>query len=282
MIITNDSDFGNSYSDEKFFIKNYYKINPIKKITIFFDYENFLLTNYKTSVGTTFVAEGWNGNEIHLTGLNCGYAGTGPSKTADILYFLGMQREQANDLKFKAGLQIDFSENGNIDKITDDLFFSSQTFPCKVHLCDYTKIEFESRKLYFINPQIHAISDVYNIIDELHPYEFQYFIGSDSPLNNGVPPNIIYNFPKKDLIEISGVNLILKCKKMTLLFLIDRRIARSFVDIIYFYLTGKPLFDDNEFILKYDSKFLSYIFSIFKHSKKKELHGSLKIDRKGN
>ena len=78
-ILKNTKTYGNSFYDKKFFFENVNFIKPIKKITVFFDYENFLLTSYETDRGTTFVAEGWNGDQIHLTGLNCGYGGTGPN-----------------------------------------------------------------------------------------------------------------------------------------------------------------------------------------------------------
>lgn len=281
MIIKNEADFGASIKDKKFFIDNYDKIKPVKKITVFFDCENFLLTDYYADIGTTFIAEGWNGNEMHLTGLNCGYGGEGPSRMADILCFMGMDREEAEQLRYKPGLQIEYDKLGNIEKISDDLFFSSQLFPCKVHLCENIVVDYEARKAYFINPQYRYINDVFNIIDKIKPTEFQYFIGKDSPLEFGVLPMLEYNIKESKAKRVSGVNLILKGQKLDVMFLIDSSVSRSFVNVIYSYLTGEALFDDNDFISKPKHGVISYVLPLFKCFRHTDLQDTIRIDYKG-
>ena len=116
-IIKNTECYGNTNSDKKFFKENCDKITPIKKITAYFDCENFIFTDYEVDNGTTFVAEGWNGNQIHLTGLNCGYGGTAPSGTAHILEKLGIESDLAHNLKHYPGIDILFDEKGNYQDV---------------------------------------------------------------------------------------------------------------------------------------------------------------------
>lgn len=99
----------------KILFENVNFIKPIKKITVFLIMK-FLLTSYETDRGTTFVAEGWNGDQIHLTGLNCGYGGTGPNKMADVLISLGMEKEMAYDLMYYPGLEIPFDKKVSLLK----------------------------------------------------------------------------------------------------------------------------------------------------------------------
>lgn len=282
MIIKNDKNYGIPISDRLFFKENFNKISPLKKITVFFDDENFLLTKYKTDAGTTFVAESWNDNEIHLTGLNCGYGGHGPSETARVLEFVGVNEKKANDIKWEPGLQIDFDENGVPVKYNKEAFFSSQgehIHSCKVHLDRFTYIEFETKKIYFVNPLSHCIKDVFTAIDTFKPYEFQYYIGEDSPLDNGYfPPDKfdLHNIRYKE--GITGVNLILRSNNLDILILIDKSIARSFIDSIHYYIFKKKLFSSN--IISIDSlpKWKTYFISLIARSHKQPIHGVIKID----
>ena len=275
-ILKNTKTYGNSFYDKKFFFENVNFIKPIKKITVFFDYENFLLTSYETDRGTTFVAEGWNGDQIHLTGLNCGYGGTGPNKMADVLISLGMEKEMAYDLMYYPGLEIPFDKKGIIIKenIKKKAYFSSQgehLNKCKVHLNDLVYFNYLEKKLYFINPQYKYIRDLYNAIDEINPTYFQYYVGDNSTLDNGYLPNILDYDLKKHL---TGVNLILIGEKFQINVLIDKNLSRTVINMIYCYITGEPLFDDLDFLKKPESRIKSYLFQILD---KNECHEQRKI-----
>ncbi|MGN0501208.1 MAG: hypothetical protein ACI4HK_08725 [Ruminococcus sp.] len=265
-IIKNSEAYGNSILDKNFFIENCKLVEPLKKITVFFDYENFLLTNYATDTGTTFVAEGWNGNQIHLTGLSCGYKGTGPNSTAEILNYIGMNLEKAKELMQSPSVEIDFDKSGNfiVDSINRKTFFSSQieyADDCKIHLNGSTYVNYFEKKLYFINPQYHYTVDLYNAIDTFKPTDFQYFIGDNSSLDNGYFPQSV---DCKEKRKLSGVNLSLKGSQLEINVLIDKALARSVINMVYCYITKKPLYDDTDFLQKPKSKFKIFLFDILK------------------
>ncbi len=283
MIIKNESSYGNSSKDYSFFIENYEKIKPLKALNVFFDDENFLLTDYNASKGTTFVAEGWNGNQIHLTGLNCGYGGEGPSRTQDVLIFLGLSHELAFNLKHYPGLQFKFDENGVLleKEISHNAFFSSQgNTECEVKLDSFTYVEYETNSLYFVNPQIHNPQAIYSAIEKLKPFDFQYYIGTESPLNTYYRPDTEFTsleFKDEVRSNITGINLILRCISMDLLFLIDKRVAHSFVNMIHYYIFKKPLFNDDNY--GEVPKFYSYLSRLLTN-RKQERSGTINVDKK--
>lgn len=51
----------------------------IENLVVFFDTENFLFTNYKPEdMNITMILENEIGDQMHLSGVNCGYGGEGP------------------------------------------------------------------------------------------------------------------------------------------------------------------------------------------------------------
>lgn len=274
----------NFASKEEFLDTCLGKISPVKKVTVFFDPENFLLTDYQTNNNITLVAEGWNGDQLHLYDANCGYIGTGPTNTAKILTELNVDTELANKLICHPGLQLEFDKSGNLlkDKITTNAFFSSQIeheSNCRVFLDEYTYVERNSHKVYFINPQVDCINAVFNLIDKIQPFELQYFLGNDSPLDSGYFPHIKYNKKSEKLSGITGVNLILKGLALDLLFLLDKKVARSFVNVIHYYLLKEPLFDDTSLISTSKTGFKSLTIKLLFQSPKTKPHGFVKIYR---
>lgn len=282
MKLINNKDFGSTNSDMNFFEKNSQNITPIKKITVYFDYENFFLTDYDVEFGTKFVAEGWNGNQIHLTGLNCGYGGTAPSGTEKILIDLGMDRKCADRIKFYPEIKVYFNENGTYKSYEANKYvcFSSQpeySKFCKVSLGDFTYFERGAQKLYFINPQYYSPKDLYNAIDEASIYQLQYYIGEKSPLDNGYTPDKSH-LPLRQIFKenIDGVNIILYGRKFDILILVDNRVSHSLLNNIYSYIFKKPLFDDILFITPPQNGIKSYISKLF-IKKPKKIYGSEKV-----
>lgn len=282
-IIKNQKNYGNAQDDKQFFKDNYDKIKPLKQITVYFDCENFLLTKYKVDNGTTFVAEGWNGNQMHLTGLNCGYGGTSPSGTACVLEMLGMSHEEAFYLKYYPGVKVNFDKCGKYInyEATENVYFSSQgeySKKCQVYIDKNMHFEFETRKLYFINPQYYSPVALYNAIDITDLYQVQYYIDKNSPLDNGYIPNFEYLSLKgysKD--SISGANLILYGKNFDIIVLIDKKVSRSVINSIYSYIFKESLFDDELYHPRPERKIKSFIFNILLDPPK--IHGIKKIHK---
>lgn len=275
MIIKNDNGYGSADGDTQFFKENYSKINPIKKITAYFDYQNFLLTDYDVESGTTFVAESWNGNQIHLTGLNCGYGGTSPSATAHILTKLGMDFDVAHKIKAYPELKVYFDKDGKYQnyEVNKNVFFSSQaeySNLCSVYLENFTYFEKGTRKLYLINPQYHSPQALYNAIDKASLYQLQYYIGNKSPLDNGYTPSNIHlptsvNFKER----IDGVNIVMYGRKFDVLILADERVSLTLLNNVYSYLFKAPLFKDSLLSMQPQHGIKSYISKLlFKQPEK--------------
>ncbi len=72
-------------SEKKYIDDNLNNILPIKKITSFFNNENFLFTKYTPSTSSVnTIVESYNGKQYHFTSMNCGYGG-GPNNLYRIL-----------------------------------------------------------------------------------------------------------------------------------------------------------------------------------------------------
>lgn len=282
-IIKNQKNYGSTQADKQFFIDNYDKIKPLKQITVYFDCENFLLTKYDVDNGTTFVAESWNGNQMHLTGLNCGYGGTAPSGTAYILEMLGIGREEAFNLKYYPSIKVNFDKSGKYTnyEVTKNVFFSHQgeySKKCHVYIDENMHFEFETRKLYFINPQYYSPVALYNAINIADLYQVQYYIGKNSPLDKGYIPNIEHVSSKKCLKDsVSGVNLILYGQNFDIIVLIDRKMSRSVVNNIYSYIFKESLFDDEIYYSKPEYGIKAFLFGILLESQ--EIYGTKKIHK---
>lgn len=285
MIIKNNDHYRNSYMDRDFFKEHYHEIEPIKKLSVYFDYQNFIFSDYDIDEYTTFVAEGWNGNQIHLTGLNCGYGGTGPSRTADILVFLGFTEDEAYDLKYNPGLVIHFSKNGTPikNKIDKSVNFSSQfKRNCIFYLDRTTYVDITDRQLFVTNPQLNPRS-LYNIIDEWKPLELKYYLGTmenETLYDDYIPYD---NIGGDDILSdnhIIGVNLILQCREINVLCLIDTQSITSVVDMLYYYIFKKSLFGDSILLKQPKSRFSTFLLSLTSEPYKS--HGRIDLKKRNS
>ena len=283
MILRNDN-YGSSEKDYIFFRDHYHQFKPLKKITVYFNDENFLFTKYKASPGTTLIAENWKGDEIHLTGANCGYGGTGPHKTAQILMLAGLDSSTAENIVQAPTLEIQFDSQGNIQTTNTfhNLFFSSQPEyqnRCAVFLDEYTFLQSEAKKLYFVNPQIHNIQGLFNAIDKFQPYEFQYDLRDNSPLDSGYLHQQARNCRvNSEWSYINGANVILKSEHLDIICFLDSRLRISVINVLYYYLFHSVLFDD--FIQMPNSKIRAYLIRLLSKPQYTNHSGIYKITRR--
>jgi len=263
--------------------------SELKKITVFFDNANFIFTKYKVDYDVLFVAEKINGTEIHATQLNCGYGGNGPSSTYKVLLGLDVNESLAEMAFTSRGFEIDFTDRLNIVK--DMVFFqyrndavtTSETFKFD----EYSQVNIKKRRIKMFNPQVNNINGLFNAIDRMKPYTFEFFIGDDSPLDNG------YRFKWHDkafshdpfghqkLLGIKHVNIIIRGKIFDIYCLVDTNMITSVVNVIHSYLFKKPYFDeahtdDSIYLLK-SSKLtkIKMFLSLFKS--KKNIHETLSL-----
>lgn len=244
----------------KFFIENYDKFKPLKKITVFFDGENFLITKYKVeNEAVHMVIENWNGQEIHINNLNCGYAGSGPSHTERLLKYLGMNSNQAENIKLNDGIQIGFTKDGQIDNndIKTEIFFgdSIRKGNYKFSIDDNSHIDLNRKKLYILNPQLLNFKGLLSAIDIMVPREIEYYIGTNSPLENSFRFNNDFmmfrgDTAKYDYEKIKGatqVNLIIRGEVFDIVCLIKRTDLMVVLNTIHLYLFNEELFINKPF-----------------------------------
>jgi len=170
-----------SKGDIDFFKEQYDIFRPIKKITVYYEEINFIFSSYNAGMSVSFIAENWDGKEMHLQGLSCGYGGEGPSTTARLLEFLGMDKEQAHNLKHESGLIIHFDTQGNIDNgnIDTSAFFSSGGRNCiidteKINIATIWSDGCTYYKLYYFDPNENDVTQIFKLIEKSPPYEFEY------------------------------------------------------------------------------------------------------------
>ena len=245
-----------SYASYGFFLENYDDFKPIKKITVFFDSNNFLITPYK--VDDTYVhmvLENWNEQQLHINNMNCGYGGEGPSTTAKLLKYVGVDEEYAEKLKFYDGFQINFDENGKFIKsdILNDVFFGDRRRGIyEFYLDDYTYIDLNSRKVYLINPQIANFLGLLKLIDKMKPNEMEYYIGENSPLENGfrfeedfkVFKDKYFKYNRDIIRGVKDVNLIIRGELFDVICLVNKNDLMVLINSIYMYIFKRSLFEN--------------------------------------
>lgn len=289
-----------SYASYNFFKKNYEKFKPLKKLTVFFDSENFLTTPYAVEGSFVhMVIENWKGQEIHINNMNCGYGGTGPSETARLLKHLGMNEENAEYLKHKDGLQIGFTQDGKIDfnDIKTDVFFggSVRQEMYKFDINENCFIHLSEKKIYMLNPHLTNFKGMLNAIDIMKPREIEYYIGSNSPLENSFRFKDDFkifkgNNAKYNYMKIKGanqVNLIIRGEIFDVICLVKNSDLMMVINIIYLYLFKENLFINKVFanystvtlIKDYNIwSILKYYFEMIFKKKETSIHEVIKIE----
>ena len=245
---------GTSSGSYKFFLENYDEFKPLKKLVVFFDSANFLLTPYRVDGRHVhMVLENWNDQQLHINNMNCGYGGEGPSTTAEALQHIGISEKSSENLKLYDGIQIDFDEDGNFISpsiVTDVFFGGEQRGTYEFYLDDCTYMDLSRKKIYMINPQLSNFTGLLNLTRKMKPKEMEYYIGKDSPLENG------FRF-KEDFIAFRGktsrydvritkganeVNLIIRGELFDIICLVEKSELMTLINSLYMYIFKKSLF----------------------------------------
>lgn len=284
MAIINMGDNELEYVSEN---KNF--IKPIRQITIFFDYRNFLFTPYKTSdqMHICMVIENYEGNEFHFSIANCGYGGTGPHKGLRILELLDCFTEDflknyEKIYMYYPGVRMLFSENGELSYITnhENTIFESRDHKANRNqlyvntLLHYNLVvknevktvyirEFKSADFFKSYLKILSQCSVIKIEYTLGKEELSYNIGASDLFVN----TLSVNNPKEINVVILGENFDIRC-------LISKNNLINFLNTTWFYLANEELVSNVEVFKKDDgicrrSKLSAFMIRLIdKHSKK--------------
>lgn len=280
------------------FLKTLSQINPIRKVCVFLDNDNFLMTDFQPKTpNTNLILQDDVGNEIHIEFGNCGYQGEGPDNTVWVLQTIGVDLETARKLVYNNdGLQFTLSDNRQIQTRsinTRVLFCPSQRLSDTFGIIEKTmaaEVNLDQKKVMLLNPQYNCFSGLLRAISDMKIKEMEYYIGENSPLENFFRFNIDYNLrslslPKSsknfNMSGLSHVNLSLRGQRFDISCLVAREVELPFINTIYTYLTGDTLFNDNIM-----TQYYKYKTSWLMRKKNFVFHKTIKImdkeDRKYN
>ncbi|WP_099203961.1 hypothetical protein [Scatolibacter rhodanostii] len=247
---------GTSRECELAFEKIVPSLSQLKKVTVFFENYNFLITNYDVlSNGVHMILEFLDGQQVQIEGTNCGYSGTGPNTTVRVLEMVGLSRSITEPLIFyNDAIRFDVDKNNEILYSTID---TSDLFYPQIRETGKTKdlnrirkdsnydIDLVNKKVTVYNPHRNSWKGFVALTSYMKIYEMEYYIGENSPLEGYYKFNLgkeglIYEI-RQNYIGIKHVNLILKGNHFNIVCLINRKEEIEIINTLHLSLTGTAL-----------------------------------------
>lgn len=273
-------EIGNKKKVEEYIKQGY----DIKNVVCFFDNENFLATEYiPLNNGVHLIIELNKGVELHFDDCSCGYNGTG-SRNSEIILKLFNVPEYLIDMLFYKDTVMFHKLDGKYSLYKFDF---SQIY-CSSVRAEHFKFEYQSmiqgknllvnynqREIKLYNPQRNSLVGFLRLINILKIRKIEYYLGKNSPLENNYTISNYEEYDKDiDVKGINSINLVLYSRDYKIICLVDTEEIISFVDLIYYNLTGEYLFlnEEKKILLGKDS-----IFNIFNKNKVKEMKNRVYI-----
>lgn len=225
-----------------------------KKITVMFDHRNYLFTDCKTIdyMHNVLAVENHNGDFMYLKDYNCGYGGTGPSKTMELFNELGLNLD--DNIKYSNGLQLVFDEtgslyNGFIDKgiYKDFPFDIRRRNPLEhIYLSDkYTITDLKAKKLYFLGLDKDNFLAVIRILGlpEITLIKSEYYIGEENDLHVSFPYVPMNVFGENKISKLAkGSYLGIRTNLFEIVAFLGDRMPVSYINAMSVFLNGYPVF----------------------------------------
>jgi hypothetical protein len=240
----------------QFFTDHIDDFEPVKKLTVFFDSENFIFTEYEMMrTNVNMVLENWNGDQMHLKDLNCGYYGVGPGGTLKVMSRLGISDLESFEDNYLGlpGIEILFHEDGTVKSIINSqnaifYYHKAREFN-EVRLGPrYISVNPISRKMYIRNPQKICPKGLFTLIEHSGFESMEYWLGDESPLEDRFRA-IDYFREANQYNELTfgadEVNLILNGKYYKICCLVLKSELIDLINCIWLYVNGKKIIDDN-------------------------------------
>lgn len=267
----------------------------LKYVTAFFDNANFLITKYKPLTnGVYLILELDDQTEIHLEGANCGYYGEGPRTMLAVLKLFGIEGAVIERLIFgNDAVKFEVEENQVQWNTVDTSFlFYPKIRERETDKSQYNKIcsdgnvsvDLEQGRVRFYNPQRNCWVGMINLINYMDNIEFEYYIGKNSPLDNGLyldeetKRRLGIRSRNIDLVGVEHVNLILSGSNFSIACLIDRKDEIYVIESIYFSLTKKRLFDNMSYTYSFIDVWKRFLKAL--KSQNKEIYGRMEISKR--
>jgi hypothetical protein len=259
---------GSSSHCKEEFPKVKHRLSKIKKVTVFFDNDNFLITDlYPKTENVHLIIEDTEENQLHIEGANCGYDGEGPRTTMWILKEFGIPEEQTEKLLFfNQGLTFQVDLNGNIiDSSVNCEYLISSSFDKrpygKIRKDPTSEIDLTRRTIRLFNPQFNCFDGLLYAIHKMELYQLEYYIGRQSPIDNAYRFQIDHTplkwMSRKDKKEyhfdsgLTHVNLAFRGKRFRVFCVISKDYEVQTIIGLFQSLVGENLNED--FLKRYYS-----------------------------
>lgn len=242
-----------SSSEEKtHFFEKLASFKPIK-FTMFLDGQNYIFTPYcPIHYSAIIIFEDENQNELHVDGCTCGYVGHGPNDTVEVLKFLGMTNEEAQNLAHNfpsIRFKIDRDLKCITKSIETDAFFETRHHELKagqVFLKDNIIVNVELKEIFIFDVQDN-ISALMRILDKIEKmkmalYSVEYYIGKQSTeRRNFYFPNVFlkHNNAGKE----NGPFLSIHTDKVDVTCFVPEQYAVSVINVVNHLVIGKRMFN---------------------------------------
>jgi hypothetical protein len=249
-------DNGSSKESLQFFSDHIDDFKPVKKLVVFRDSENFIFTEYAMKrLNVNMVLENWNGDQLHLKNLNCGYYGDGPGGTLEVISKLGITDLKSFEYKDLGhpGIEILFREDGTVKDIINSqnaIFYYHQAREYnEVRLGrKYILVNTISQKIYIRNPQKTCAKGLLTLIDHSEFESMEYWLGDESPLEDRFRASDYFegaNQYNELTFGADEVNLVLNGKNYKICCLVAKSELIDLINCIWLYLNGEKILDDN-------------------------------------
>lgn len=260
--------------------------SKLKHVTVFYDPNNFLLTNYKLLSPWVHMVLEFENQEIQIEEINCGYKGSGPGASVDLMESLGLSRKQMQLLVF-GNTALAFSVNQDvIYNLNTDLLFYQQQPVCykegalrnKIQINDNVDVSLDERLVRLYNPQRTNWMGFLNLLSYMENIQMEYYIGKNSPLDSGIyvgggdGSGFRKGMGNVDLEGTIHSNLYLTGDNFSVSCLIDREYEVEVIEAVYLALTGKKL------SIRTSNREEGWFRKVFHSSKEQEIYERILIN----
>ena len=269
-------------------------IPNVRYVAVFLDNENFLTTKYCPVDKTiNLILELENSDEIHVSSGNCGYLGTGPNTTIEVLNFFNINTTNIENFLFtKSAVKFKVCNNEVMMDSLDFTYIFHQVerkhqdtpeYRNKITLSRNVSVDFQCRKVTLFNPQRHSWNGFINLLSYLKNPEMEYYIGENSPLDDSfyVGKEFMNDLSSSNTPDIRNTNqvcMMLKGSNFKVVCLVDEKYEMQVIDAVHISFKGTPLFQVDEYqIMQAQKSPIKTFLKLIEKRKREELYGSVKL-----
>lgn len=226
---------------------------PFRSFRTYFDAENHFLSIDKqlpSDITPYAVLESHNGQLFAISQINCGYGGAGPHRTEQVLEWLGIPHELAEQWIYHSGIKVEFDTDGNWLPETVEfrvVFESRAERDPEILLGGNVFSSQAQRTIYFLDPQKDKMRYLYHAFRRCDAKEATFYVG-DSASNHMPYASILGSriFTDRDYHGIERGGFVrVQGERFNVICLIGRESICSFIQNIHIHFFGRGLLHEN-------------------------------------